>query len=77
MRHDTSSEIYLKMLQKGYFEEIRDECIIDCAAHKQVDELKLKFMSKFNSIEEFLVSSESVDYDEDFKYIASFKFYDY
>lgn len=29
MRHDTSYAMYLKMLQRGYFQEFRHEYIID------------------------------------------------
>lgn len=69
MRHDTSYVMYLKMLQRGYFQEFRHEYIIDCAAPTQVQDLKIKFMKKFNSIEEFLASDVSKDYAEYFKYI--------
>lgn len=69
MRHDTSYVMYLKMLQRGYFQEFRHEYIIDCAAPNQVQDLKIKFMKKFNSIEDFLASDVSNDYTEYFKYI--------
>lgn len=69
MRHDTSFLMYNKMLQKGFFEELSHECIIDCAAPKEVHNLKYKLMTSFNSIEEFLSSDVSNDYPEYLKYI--------
>ena len=69
MRHDTSYTMYLKMLQRGYFKEFSHEYIIDCAAPSQVQDLKIKFIDKFNNIEEFLANEFSNDYSEYFKYI--------
>lgn len=69
MRHDTSYAMYLKMLQRGYFQEFRHNCTIDCAAPSQVDNLKLKFSDKFSDIEDFLANEISNDYNEYFKYI--------
>lgn len=69
MRHDTSYTMYLKMLREGYFKEINHECIIDCAAPSQVQDLKIKFMDKFNNIEDFLANDVSNEYTEYFKYI--------
>ena len=69
MRHDTSYPFYLSMVQKGYLKEIRNECIIDCAAPRIVNDLIQELSSDFSSIEDFLVSSESNDYTEYFKYI--------
>ena len=68
MRHDTSYTLYLKMLQRGYFKEIEHECIIDCAAPVQVHDIKVKYMKRFDSLKEFLVSSESNNYSQYFKY---------
>lgn len=65
MRHDTSYKMYLKMLQKGYFKEILHRCIIDCAAPDEFYYIKYGF----DSLEEFLASSDSNDYTEYFKYI--------
>ena len=69
MRHDSSYTLYLKMLQRGYFKEIEHECIIDCAAPVQVHDIKVKYMKRFDSLKEFLVSSESNNYRQYFKYI--------
>lgn len=69
MRHDTSYAIYLKMVQKGFFQEFSHKCIIDCAAPSQVQDLKRKLMYKFSSIEDFLASDISDDYAEYYKYI--------
>ncbi len=69
MRHDTSYTLYLKMLQRDYFEEINDHCIIDCAAPPKVHKLKLEFMKKFNNIEDFLSSNLANSYSQYFKYI--------
>jgi len=69
MRHDTSYTMYLKMLQEGYFKEINHEYIIDCAAPVQVHDIKVKYMEKFNSLKEFLASSDSNNYTKYFKYI--------
>lgn len=69
MRHDTSYAIYSKMLQKGYFDELMDELILDCAAPEYVYELKQKLMDNFDSIESFLLTNQSKEYEEYFKYI--------
>ena len=69
MRHDTSYTMYLKMLQDGYFKEIEHEYIIDCAAPIQVHDIKAKYMKRFNSLKDFLASSDSNDYTKYFKYI--------
>lgn len=69
MRHDTSYVIYLKMVQYGFFQELSHKYIIDCAAPRQVHELKERFIDKFGSIEEFLASDVSNNYDQYFKYI--------
>lgn len=69
MRHDTSYTMYLKMLRENYFKEINHECIIDCAAPVQVHDIKLKYMKKFNSLKDFLASSDSNNYTIYFKYV--------
>lgn len=69
MRHDTSYKMYLKMIQDGYFKEINQQTMIDCAAPYEVHELKYEYMRMFNSIEDFLASDESNNYKEYFKYI--------
>jgi len=69
MRHDTSYLMYSKMLQKGFFKEIHHKCIIDCAAPKEVQNLKNKLIYRFNSLEKFLASDVSNDYSKYFKYI--------
>ncbi len=69
MRHDTSYAIYLKMVKRGFFQEFEHKCIIDCAAPNQMQDLKAKFMDKFNNIEDFLASDVSNYYTEYFKYI--------
>lgn len=69
MRHDTSYKMYLKMIQDGYFKEISQRSIIDCAAPDEVQEIKYKYLGLFNSIEDFLSSDESNNYTEYFKYI--------
>lgn len=61
--------MYHKMLQKGYFEEVSNECIIDCAAPEEVHNLKYKLMTNFNSIDDFLSNDVSNDYSEYLKYI--------
>ena len=69
MRHDTSYKMYLKMIQDGYFKEINQQTMLDCAAPYEVHELKYEYMRMFNSIEDFLASDESNNYKEYFKYI--------
>ena len=69
MRHDTSYTMYLKMLQGGYFKEINHECVIDCAAPVQVHDIKAKYMKSFNSLKDFLASSDSNNYTKYFKYV--------
>ncbi|MGM9834365.1 MAG: hypothetical protein ACI31M_01110 [Bacilli bacterium] len=69
MRHDTSYTMYLKMLREGYFKEINHECIIDCAAPVQVHDIKAKYMKNFNSLKDFLASSDSNNYTKYFKYV--------
>lgn len=69
MRHDTSYIMYLKMLKAGYFKEINHEYIIDCAAPIQIHNIKEKYMKNFNSLKNFLASSDSNNYTKYFKYI--------
>ena len=65
MRHDSSYPIYLKMLKKGYFEELYNYCIIDSDAPPGIHKLS----QKFNSIEDFLSSDIANNYPQYFKYI--------
>ena len=70
MRHDTSYKIYLKMLQKGYFEEINSYCYFDEVDSFAKDhKLEQEFMKKFNNIENFLSSDITNNYYQYFKYI--------
>lgn len=64
LRHDTSYAMYRKMLQEGYFKEIRHRWVIDCAAPEQVYEIE-----EFNSIENFLTGDTPDEYTEYLKYI--------
>jgi len=69
MRHDTSYSIYLKMLQRGFFQELNHKYTLDCAAPSQVRDLERNFRDKFHSIEDFLASDVSNDYVEYHRYI--------
>lgn len=69
MRHDSSYQLFLRMLKKGFIYSNRDECIIDCSCPseflKKINQLK----KYFNSIEEFLQSDLVDEYQEYLKYI--------
>lgn len=69
MRHDTSYQIYLKMLENNYFKELRHNYIIDCSAPQEVAEIKEKLSNSFDNMEEFLSSEKSRDYEEYLTYI--------
>lgn len=69
MRHATSYQIYLKILERGYFREIKHDCLIDCAAPDLYYDKERMLMDVFNSIEDFLCSEECSNYSEYLKYI--------
>lgn len=69
MRHDTSYSIYLRLLKRGYLNELKHEYMLDVAADK--DDAKVQFLEGLEGedIEAFLSSNASIDYAEYFKYI--------
>ena len=64
MRHDTSYEMYQKMLQEGFFKELSHKRVIDCAAPKAMDKIEA-----FNDLTTLLSNDIPDEYKEYLKYI--------
>ena len=64
MRHDSSYEMYKKMLQEGLFKELSHKRVIDCAAPKTMDKIEA-----FNDLTTLLSSNIPDEYKEYLKYI--------
>ena len=66
MRHDSSYKIYLKMLKRNYFTEIYHDTFVDSVAPENF----LYFQEEcYASVEDFLSSEESKEYNEYLKYV--------
>ena len=68
MRHNSSYQMYKKMLQRGYFEEESHECTIDTSCSEEFPFHYLAY-SDINYIEKTLELEENRRYKEYFKYI--------